>query len=43
MPHTIKGKVEAAYNRADLLEQRRELMAAWAKFVGDSTQGGASA
>lgn len=33
LAHTIKDKVEAAYHRTDLLEQRRELMDAWAKFV----------
>ncbi|WP_284447254.1 tyrosine-type recombinase/integrase [Fluviibacter phosphoraccumulans] len=33
LAHTIKDKVEAAYHRTDLLEQRRELMDAWAAFV----------
>nr|WP_314710784.1 tyrosine-type recombinase/integrase [uncultured Comamonas sp.] len=33
LAHTIKDKVEAAYHRTDLLEQRRELMNAWATFV----------
>lgn len=33
LAHTIKDKVEAAYHRTDLLEQRRELMNAWANFV----------
>lgn len=33
LAHTIKDKVEAAYHRTDLLEQRRELMNAWARFV----------
>ncbi|MFZ7338299.1 tyrosine-type recombinase/integrase, partial [Comamonas jiangduensis] len=33
LAHTIKDKVEAAYHRTDLLEQRRELMNAWAAFV----------
>ena len=33
LAHTIKDKVEAAYHRTDLLEQRRELMNAWASFV----------
>ncbi len=33
LAHTIKDKVEAAYHRTDLLEQRRELMHAWAIFV----------
>ena len=33
LAHTIKDKVEAAYHRTDLLEQRRDLMSAWAAFV----------
>lgn len=33
LAHTIKDRVEAAYHRTDLLEQRRELMNAWATFV----------
>lgn len=33
LAHTIKDKVEAAYHRTDLLEQRRQLMNAWAIFV----------
>ena len=33
LAHTIKDKVEAAYHRTDLLEQRRELMDAWATFI----------
>lgn len=33
LAHTIKDKVEAAYHRTDLLEQRRELMNAWTAFV----------
>ena len=33
LAHTIKDKVEAAYHRTDLLEQRRELMDAWAAYV----------
>lgn len=34
LAHTIKDKVEAAYHRTDLLEQRRELMNAWAAYIG---------
>jgi integrase len=30
LAHAINSKVEAAYRRGDLLERRRELMAAWA-------------
>jgi integrase len=31
--HAVKSKVEAAYRRGDLLDQRRPLMDAWARFV----------
>ena len=40
LAHAIKDKVEAAYHRTDLLEQRRELMDAWATFVGGPNEGG---
>ena len=33
LAHTIKDKVEAAYHRTDLLEQRRPLMDAWERFI----------
>jgi integrase len=33
LAHTIKNKVEAAYRRGNLLEKRRELMAAWERFA----------
>ena len=33
LAHAIKDKVEAAYHRTDLLEQRRDLMNAWEAFV----------
>lgn len=33
LAHTMQNKVEAAYHRTDLLEQRRPLMQAWADFV----------
>mgnify|MGYP000087081687 CR=1 FL=1 len=33
LAHAIENKVEAAYHRTDLLEQRRPLMQAWADFV----------
>ena len=33
LAHTIKDKVEAAYHRTDLLDQRRELMNAWGAYV----------
>jgi integrase len=32
LAHT-QGKLTAAYQRGDLLEKRRELMAAWAAYV----------
>jgi integrase len=33
LAHTMGNKVEAAYQRGDLFEQRRRLMEAWAEFV----------
>ena len=33
LAHTVQNKVEAAYHRTDLLEQRRPLMDAWATFI----------
>ncbi|MBO4968465.1 MAG: integrase arm-type DNA-binding domain-containing protein [Pseudomonas sp.] len=36
--HSLEDKVEAAYNRGDLLEKRRQLMSAWAAYI----QAGAS-
>jgi integrase len=33
LAHIVKDKTEAAYRRGDLFEKRRELMAAWARFV----------
>ncbi len=38
LAHTVKNKVEAAYHRTDLLEQRKILMDAWATFVKTSDQ-----
>jgi integrase len=32
LAHTIENKVEEAYRRGDLLEKRRQLMAAWARY-----------
>ena len=32
LAHRVGDAVEAAYRRSDLLERRRELMEAWAKF-----------
>ena len=36
LAHTVANKVEAAYHRTDLLEQRRPLMEAWAEHVHSS-------
>ena len=33
LAHAVKNRVEAAYRRGDLFEQRRPLMDAWARFV----------
>ncbi|MGL6356450.1 tyrosine-type recombinase/integrase, partial [Aeromonas veronii] len=33
LAHTVQNKVEAAYHRTDLLDQRRPMMNAWAQFV----------
>lgn len=33
LAHSVQNKVEAAYHRTDLLEQRRTLMEEWANFV----------
>ena len=33
LAHTIKNKVEAAYARSDLLDKRRALMDAWARYL----------
>jgi len=33
LAHTVENKVEAAYHRTDLLEQRRPMMEAWALFI----------
>jgi len=33
LAHTVENKVEAAYHRTDLLEQRRSVMQQWADFV----------
>ena len=33
LAHTLRDKTEAAYNRTDLFDRRRELMDNWAKFA----------
>jgi integrase len=35
LAHALRDKVEAAYKRTDLFEKRRDLMNAWASFVGE--------
>ena len=40
LAHTVKNKVEAAYHRTDLLEQRRPMMEAWAAFICGVTKEG---
>ena len=37
LAHTIRNRVEAAYNRTDLFDRRRELMDQWAAYLYDST------
>jgi integrase len=32
LAHTVSDKVEAAYRRGDLLQKRRDLAAAWARY-----------
>ncbi|MEH6459750.1 tyrosine-type recombinase/integrase [Chitinimonas sp. JJ19] len=39
LAHTVKNKVEAAYHRTDLLEQRRKMMEDWAKYVTGTETG----
>jgi integrase len=33
LAHSLEDKVEAAYNRGDLLGKRRQLMDEWAAFI----------
>ena len=33
LAHVVRGATESAYNTTDLLDQRRELMEAWAQYV----------
>lgn len=39
LAHTLESKVEAAYNRGDLLEKRRLLMAEWSDYITQSIAG----
>ena len=36
LAHTLRNKVEAAYHRTDLLEQRRPMMMAWSEYVSSA-------
>jgi integrase len=38
LAHVLKDKTEAAYQRGDLLEKRRQLMAEWAAFCNEPMQ-----
>jgi integrase len=40
LAHTVSDKVEAAYRRGDLLQKRRQLAEAWAKFCASPATGG---
>ncbi|MEO0851355.1 MAG: integrase, partial [Pseudomonadota bacterium] len=33
LAHTVRNQVEAAYNRTDLFDKRRDLMDAWGRFA----------
>lgn len=37
LAHTVKNCVEAAYNRTDLFDQRRLMMAQWAEYLFNSS------
>lgn len=41
LAHTLGSKVQAAYQRGDLLERRRKLMGTWAEFCAQSEPSGA--
>ncbi len=34
LAHTVSDKVEAAYRRGDMIEKRRQMMTAWAEYLG---------
>jgi len=39
LAHTVSNQAEAAYNRTDLFDKRRELMELWGRFaVGNKTE-----
>ena len=37
LAHVLSDKTEAAYQRGDLLEKRRRLMTAWAKYCAEKS------
>jgi integrase len=39
LAHVVRNKVEAAYNRTDLFERRRDLMASWSSFASSGLKG----
>ena len=41
LAHTVRDKVEAAYNRTDLFERRRTLMDQWASYLDGAAGAGA--
>ena len=38
LAHAIKDKVEAAYRRAEYLEERKALMSEWGRFLNDQSR-----
>jgi integrase len=40
LAHAVSDKVEAAYRRGDLLQKRRQLAEAWARYCVASPPGG---
>jgi integrase len=38
LAHTLESKVEAAYNRGDLLDKRRQLMSDWSAYITKSLE-----
>jgi integrase len=38
LAHAVKDKVEAAYRRAEYLEERRALMGKWARFLNGQSR-----
>ena len=40
LAHTLRDKTEAAYQRSDLMEKRRRLMAEWAAFCSRQAASG---